>query len=49
LSVTEDRLTAEAAEAEDAPVLAGADDELELLDEEQAAAASPVRATTEAA
>jgi hypothetical protein len=44
-------LITEAEAAEDAPVLAGAaaDDELELLDEEQAAAASPVRATTEAA
>jgi hypothetical protein len=50
-SVTEDRLTELDADAL-ATALAGVDEaagselELELLDEEQAAAASPVRATT---
>ena len=45
--VTEDRLTELDADAlADADDAAGAEPELELLDEEQAAAASPVRART---
>jgi hypothetical protein len=50
LSVTEDRFTDELDELDEAAALDDdAADVLELLDEEQAAAASPLRAMTEAA